>query len=126
MGERGRAVRRAWVMTLKPGAEAEYKRRHDAIWPELREAILASGVTSFSIYRHGLTLFAYQERDPTVAQIDEPAPVFWRWWREMAPLMETLSDARPVQMPVDEVFNLTADQSVSSNGCSCENSCRTL
>jgi L-rhamnose mutarotase len=110
MDEAERAIRRAWIMTLKPGAEAEYKRRHDAIWPELREAIVASGVTSFSIYRHGLTLFAYQERDPAVTSPDEPAPVFWRWWREMAPLMETHVDARPVQTPMEEVFNLSADR----------------
>ncbi len=118
MDERNRAKRFAWIMTLKPGAEAEYKRRHDAIWPELREAILASGVTSFSIYRHGLMLFAYQERDPAVTLPGEPAPVFWRWWREMAPLMETHPDGRPVQTPVEEVFNLTVGQSgsASSNG----------
>ncbi|MGL4242258.1 MAG: L-rhamnose mutarotase [Beijerinckiaceae bacterium] len=103
-------MRHAWIMTLKPGAEAEYKRRHDAIWPELAEAILASGVTSFSIYRHGLTLFAYQERDPDVAQPDRPAPVFWRWWRELAPLMETDPDGRPVRTPIEEVFNLAADR----------------
>jgi L-rhamnose mutarotase len=110
MDEAERAIRRAWIMTLKPGAEAEYKRRHDAIWPELREAIVASGVTSFSIYRHGLTLFAYQERDPAVTSPDEPAPVFWRWWREMAPLMDTHADARPVQTPMEEVFNLSSDK----------------
>jgi L-rhamnose mutarotase len=110
MGERSRTMRHAWIMTLKPGAEAEYKRRHEAIWPELREAILASGVTSFSIYRHGLMLFAYQERDPAVVQPVEPALVFWRWWREMAPLMETLPDARPVQTPMQEVFNLDVGQ----------------
>jgi L-rhamnose mutarotase len=105
----GETARRAWIMMLKPGAEDEYKRRHDAIWPELRDAILASGVTSFSIYRHGLTLFAYQERDAAAPQPDAPAPVFWRWWREMAPLMETDADARPVQTPMQEVFNLAAD-----------------
>ncbi len=109
MDESGNTTRRAWIMTLKPGAEAEYKRRHETIWPELKGAILASGVTSFSIYRHGLTLFAYQERDPAVASPDEPAPIFWQWWREMAPLMETLPDARPVQTPIEEVFNLTDD-----------------
>jgi L-rhamnose mutarotase len=108
MADVARATRRAWIMTLKPGAEAEYQRRHDAIWPELRDAILASGITSFSIYRHGLTLFAYQERDPSVTAPNEPAPVMWRWWREMAPLMETQPDGRPVQTPLKEVFSLAA------------------
>jgi L-rhamnose mutarotase len=100
-------MRRAWIMTLKPGCEAEYKRRHDAIWPDLEEAIRASGVTSFSIYRHGLTLFAYQEYEPAPV-LAEPAPVMWRWWREMAELMETEADFRPRRIPIEEVFHLGA------------------
>jgi L-rhamnose mutarotase len=98
-------MRRAWIMTLKPGCEAEYKRRHDALWPELADAIRAGGVTSFSIFRHGLTLFAYQEFDPAAAPA-EPAPVMWRWWREMAGLMETEADARPRRTALEEVFHL--------------------
>jgi L-rhamnose mutarotase len=98
-------MRRAWIMTLKPGCEAEYKRRHDAIWPELADAIRASGVTSFSIFRHGLTLFAYQERDHAIGTA-EPHPVMRRWWREMAELMETEADFQPRRMPLEEVFHL--------------------
>jgi L-rhamnose mutarotase len=98
-------MRRAWIMTLKPGCEAEYKRRHDAIWPELAEAIRAGGVTSFTIYRHGLALFAYQEYQADVAPA-EPPPVMWLWWREMAELMETEADLRPKRTPIEEVFHL--------------------
>jgi L-rhamnose mutarotase len=98
-------MRRAWIMTLKPGREAEYKRRHDAIWPELKEAIRTGGVTSFTIYRHGLTLFAYQEYDAG-AEPSEPAPVMWRWWREMAELMETEADFRPKRVLLEEMFHM--------------------
>jgi L-rhamnose mutarotase len=98
-------MRRAWIMTLKPGCEAEYKRRHDDIWPELQEAIRASGVTSFTIYRHGLMLFAYQEVENT-APAAEPAPVMRRWWCEMAELMETEADLRPKRIMLEEVFHL--------------------
>jgi L-rhamnose mutarotase len=98
-------MRRAWIMMLKPGCEAQYKSRHDAIWPELAAAIRASGVTSFTIYRCGLTLFAYQEVDEIVRDA-EPAPVIWRWWREMADLMETEADSRPKRIMLDEVFHL--------------------
>lgn len=97
-------------MRLKPGSEAEYARRHAAIWPELAEAILASGVTSFSIYRQGLTLFAYQERDPGMPVHAEPAPVMWRWWREMAELMEAEADFRPRRETLEEVFHLSANR----------------
>lgn len=26
----------AWMGKIKPGMQAEYKRRHDAIWPEMK------------------------------------------------------------------------------------------
>ena len=37
-------------MYLKPGCEAEYERRHKAIWPELVQMIKESGVSNYSIY----------------------------------------------------------------------------
>ena len=53
----------AWVMRLKPGNEAIYKQKHDEIWPEMLANMKRDGVRSFSIYLHGLDLFAYMERD---------------------------------------------------------------
>ena len=49
-------------MKLKPGQEDEYRRRHDAIWPELTRELSAAGVSDYSIYldRRTGTLFAYQ------------------------------------------------------------------
>ena len=34
----------AFKMKLKAGKAAEYKKRHDEIWPELAELIRSSGV----------------------------------------------------------------------------------
>jgi L-rhamnose mutarotase len=99
-------MRQAWVMTLKPGMEALYKQRHDEIWPELVENIRAQGVHNFSIYRHGLTLFAYLERDAAPSERQPIDLVTWRWWESMAPLMETNPDFSPVQEPVEEMFHL--------------------
>lgn len=99
------AIRQAWVMRLRPGNEDEYKRRHDEIWPELLELMRRDGIHNYSIFRHGLTLFAYLERDrpaPDGLPTDE---VVWRWWRSMAPLMETNPDDSPVTEPVEEVFH---------------------
>ena len=99
-------MRRAWIMTLKPGCEDRYKAMHDAIWPEMREALSQNGVTSFSIFRHGLTLFAFQEREGE--PLAEPLPVMWRWWKAMEPLMECHPDSRPVQTHLLEVFRFEA------------------
>ena len=40
----------AFAMKLRPGFEAEYKRRHDEIWPELARELRDAGVSDYSIY----------------------------------------------------------------------------
>ncbi|HQC17588.1 MAG TPA: L-rhamnose mutarotase, partial [Rectinema sp.] len=54
--------RYAFVMQLKPGNEAEYKRRHDEIWPELKCELRKAGISNYSIYLdpETLRLFAIQ------------------------------------------------------------------
>jgi L-rhamnose mutarotase len=99
-------MRVAWVMKLKAGNEAEYKARHDAIWPEMLALMRKDGVRNFSIYRHGLLLFAYLERDSAPPEGPPTDPVIWRWWEWMAPLMETNPDFSPVTEPVEEMFHV--------------------
>ena len=50
-------------MSVHRDQHAEYARRHDPIWKELEETLLAHGVRSYSIYLDPLTseLFAYAE-----------------------------------------------------------------
>ena len=40
----------AWKGRIKPGMQAEYKRRHDEIWPEMKELIHHYGGSNYSIY----------------------------------------------------------------------------
>jgi L-rhamnose mutarotase len=98
-------MRQAWVMKLKPGHEAIYKKKHDEIWPELVEMMRRDGIRNYSIYRHGLLLFAYLERDTPAAE-GKPGPdsIIWKWWADMAPHMETNPDTSPVMEPVEEMF----------------------
>ena len=99
-------MRVAWVMKLKPGNEAIYKAKHDAIWPEMLELMKRDGIRNFSIYRYGLLLFAYLERDTPPPEDTPTDPVIWRWWEMMAPYMETNPDFSPVQEPVEEMFHV--------------------
>lgn len=100
-------MRSAWVMKLKPGQEAEYKRKHDEIWPEMVALLKSQGVSNYSIYRHGLLLFAYLEKpDGMPSQTEGVDPVVLRWWQWMEPHMETHPDARPIAEPVEEMFRL--------------------
>lgn len=100
--------RRAWTMHLREGAEAAYEAAHAAIWPEMRDQMRASGIVRFFLYRSGRTIFAFQERDrPFTGTAASPSEVTARWWREMAPLMETEgADFRPVHHHLREVFAL--------------------
>jgi L-rhamnose mutarotase len=99
----------AFRMFLKPGAEAEYQRRHDAIWPELVQLLKASGIADYSIFvdasRH--ELFAVLRRAPGHAMDDLPShPVMQRWWLHMADLMRTHADHSPVTEPLPLLFHL--------------------
>ena len=55
--------RAAFTMKLRPGFEAEYQKRHDAIWPELVKELEDAGVSDYSIYLDlkTLVLFAFQK-----------------------------------------------------------------
>jgi L-rhamnose mutarotase len=37
-------MRHAFKMQLKPGAAAEYKKRHDELWPALAAELKAAGI----------------------------------------------------------------------------------
>lgn len=99
----------AFAMQLKPGAAEEYRRRHDAIWPELAGLLRAAGIRDYSIHLDAATgrLFAVLWRDAGHGMDALPAePVMRRWWEHMAPLMETNPDASPVVTPLATVFHL--------------------
>ena len=51
--------RHAFKMKLHPGMEAEYRKRHDEIWPELARELRSAGVSDYSIFldEETLTLF---------------------------------------------------------------------
>lgn len=101
-------IRRVWLMTLKSGCVAEYKARHDAIWPEMLDLMRANGIRRFTIHRHNLMLIAVQDRDEP-AETSAPDPVQWQWWAAMEPLMECHPDTRPIQIEVEDVFAFPCD-----------------
>jgi L-rhamnose mutarotase len=96
-------------MRLKPGNVAEYKRRHEEIWPELAQALRAAGLSDYSIFldEKTLTLFAVQTQAEGNRVADLPNhPVVKRWWDYMAPLMEVNPDNSPMCGELKRVFHL--------------------
>lgn len=102
--------REAFKMYLKPGFEEEYKRRHAALWPEMRKLLHDAGVHNYSIYWDKETniLFAYQEVDGDGggSQDQGANPIVQKWWDYMADIMEVNPDNSPVSIPLDERFHM--------------------
>jgi L-rhamnose mutarotase len=100
--------RNAFKMKLKAGYEAEYKKRHDEIWPELSQELTAAGVSDYTIFldEETLTLFAVQKLtdDNTADELPQTA-IVKKWWAYMADIMDTNPDNSPVSKPLREVFH---------------------
>lgn len=99
----------AFRMFLNPGQREEYRRRHDAIWPELVALLHEAGVRDYSIFldeEHDV-LFAVLKRphDHGMAALPQH-PVMRRWWAAMADLMRTHPDGEPVAEPLPLMFHM--------------------
>ena len=102
-------IRTAFKMKLKPGNEAEYKKRHDEIWDEMVKVLEDAGVSDYSIYldKETNTLFAFQKLEDHNSADDLPEnPVVRKWWEYMSDLMDTNVDKSPVCISLDEVFHM--------------------
>jgi L-rhamnose mutarotase len=99
----------AFKMQLRKGFKEEYKRRHDTLWPELKELLKATGISDYSIFLDESTycLFAVMTATNPKALDDLPNnPVMKKWWNYMKDIMETNEDHSPVSIPLEEVFYL--------------------
>src|SRR5260370_39956215 len=101
--------RYAFKMFLNPGCASEYRRRHDAIWPELAELLREAGIANYSIHldEETSTLFAYLERRDDHGMDALPAhPAMRRWWDHMQYIVRANADGSPVAVPLTEMFHL--------------------
>ena len=98
-----------FVMRLLPGAEAEYRRRHAAVWPEMLAELKAAGAANYSIFLDGDRLFGYLEVHDLgrFQQHMNDSEVNARWQADMGVLIDPLTDpATGFHHQLDEVFHL--------------------
>jgi L-rhamnose mutarotase len=99
----------AFKMKLFPGCEGEYRKRHDAIWPELQDILKETGIKDYSIFLDVETniLFGVLKIND-VEKLDRLSqhPVMKKWWARMKDIMESNPDNSPVSVPLKEVFYL--------------------
>ena len=99
----------AFKMQLFKGFEDEYKKRHDALWPELEQLLKKHGIKEYSIFLDESTnsLFGFLKIDDPLELDALPShPVMQKWWQYMSDIMVTNSDRSPLSIPLKEVFYL--------------------
>ena len=98
-------------LQVKPDQIEEYKRRHAAVWPEMLEALAATGWHNYSLFlrEDGLLIGYFETPDLQAALAGmEATDVNERWQAEMAEFFAELGDARPDTgfRRLQEVFHL--------------------
>jgi L-rhamnose mutarotase len=102
----------AFLLKVKPDKIDEYKAHHQAVWPEMLDALRRSGWHNYSLFmRDDGLLFGYFETPESFqAALDGMAreQINTRWQEFMAPYFEGLGGAHADQGMVElvEVFHL--------------------
>ncbi len=100
----------AWSATVKEGKLDEYRRRHDEIWPELKELLKSAGISNYTIWVSGNRLFGYYECEfgkDYAAKVQAESPIVDRWNDYMKDVMEMEMDpVTGAQPQLTQVFYL--------------------
>ena len=100
----------AWTATIKEGTLPEYRRRHDAIWPEMVEILKAAGIRNYTIWQTGNRLFGYYECEKGAefaAKTQAESEVVKRWNAYMKDILEMETDPVTGAQPLlTKVFEL--------------------
>ena len=100
-----------FLLQVRPDRVGEYRERHRAVWPEMREALSAAGWRNYSLFlREDGLLVGYlecEDFDAARAAMEATA-VNARWQAEMQELFDELDGRRPDEQmrPLEEVFHL--------------------
>ena len=100
---------KGFKMKLYPGMKEEYIKRHNNLWPEMKEMIRQYGGKNYSIFLDEETgnLFAYIEiEDERLWSQSEDTDINRKWWNYMKDIMETNPDDSPISVPLTQVFHL--------------------
>ena len=102
-------IRKAFIMSVNPGQEEKYTRRHSPIWPELEATLKSHGVHNYSIFLNKETsqLFAYVEiEDEARWAAIAATPICRQWWAHMKELMPSNADNSPISAELPQVFHI--------------------
>ena len=109
MFKEGFTMIKGFKMKLYEGQEAEYEKRHNQLWPEMKDMIHEYGGKNYTIFldKETLTLFGYIEiEDEERWAKGADTAINRKWWDDMADIMETNPDNSPVSVDLKTVFHL--------------------
>lgn len=106
-------TRVCFTLQVDPARLGDYRERHAAVWPDMLDAIAASGRENYSLFLRddGLLIGYFESDDPDASHASLAASeVAGRWEASMSEFFVGL-DGRPDQsfQSIPEVFHL-ADQ----------------
>lgn len=99
--------RYAWKAIILPGMKQEYVKRHDNIWPEMKQVLSDAGIRNYTIWNVGNELFGYYECDSVefAARVQAESPVVNKWNEYMKDVMvmelDPVTGAQPL---MEQVF----------------------
>jgi len=102
-------MKKAFKMKLYAGMAKEYEKRHNELWPEMKDMIHEYGGKNYSIFLDEDTnvLYGYIEIDSEEKWAESANTAICRkWWDFMSDIMETNADNSPVSEDLRLVFHL--------------------
>ena len=100
---------KGFLMYLKAGAENEYKKRHEKLWPELESLLKSYGISNYSIFldtdTHILFACLYCPDDFDQAALAQE-PIMQKWWIYVEELMETETNKAHKTKDLKQMFYL--------------------
>ena len=102
--------RYAWKGKVKEGAMEEYRRRHAALWPEMKAALKEAGICNYTIFACGQELFGYYECEKGAeyaVRFQNESEVVRRWEAHMKDILVFEHTGEGEAQPkLEEVFRL--------------------
>ena len=94
--------RYAWKARVLPGKIEEYTKRHNEIWPEMKQVLTEAGIRNYSIWNVGEELFGYYECDSILeaAKVQSESKVVKKWDEYMKDVMVMDKDPVPGAQPL--------------------------
>ena len=102
-------IHKSFKMHLYEGMAEGYERRHNLLWPEMKDMIHEYGGHNYSIFLDSETnvLYGYIEIEEEAKWAKSADTAINRkWWDYMADIMDTNPDNSPVSVDLKPVFHL--------------------